>query len=134
MNVLFIEDDPMNRRVVKDLLDVAGATMTGAEDGATGLQMLDAQDFQIVLVDLRMPGMDGITAIQHIRARADAKARVPIIVVTAMAETADRVRGLLLGADDYLIKPVDMEDLRAKVQQTLKRFENIAKPREEFST
>jgi len=69
MKVLFIEDDPMNRRVVKDMLDVAGAEMIEAEDGPTGLQLIEAQDFQIVLVDLRMPGMDGITAIRQIRAR-----------------------------------------------------------------
>ena len=80
MNVLFIEDDRMNRRVVRDMLDVAGASMTEAEDAERGLALIDAQDFQVVLIDLRMPGMDGITAIRHIRARGDARGQVPIIV------------------------------------------------------
>ncbi len=61
MNVLFIEDDRMNRRVVKDMLDVAGVTMVEAESAERGLEILDEQDFVMVLVDLRMPGMDGIT-------------------------------------------------------------------------
>ena len=73
----------MNRRVVGDMLDVAGATMTGAESAELGLQLIDENDYAIVLIDLRMPGMDGITAIQHIRARPDDKAALPIIVVTA---------------------------------------------------
>lgn len=111
MNVLFIEDDPMNRRVVKDMLDVAGATMAEAEDGPAGLAMVEAQDFQIVLVDLRMPGMDGITAIRHIRARPDAKSRVPIIVVTADTAPDLRERCLEAGADDVLFKPVAMDAL-----------------------
>ena len=111
MNVLFIEDDPMNRRVVKDMLDVAGATMTEAEDGATGLGLIDKEDYQIVLVDLRMPGMDGITAIRNIRARSDHKARVPIIVVTADTAPDLRDRCLAAGADDLLFKPVAMDSL-----------------------
>jgi CheY-like chemotaxis protein len=111
MNVLFIEDDPMNRRVVKDMLDVAGATMTEAEDGPTGLQRVDEQDFQIVLVDLRMPGMDGLTAIRHIRERSDEKARVPIIVVTADTAPDMRERCIEAGADDLLFKPVAMDAL-----------------------
>ena len=111
MNVLFVEDDPMNRRVVKDMLDVAGATMVEAEDGPTGLELMSEQDFQIVLVDLRMPGMDGITVIENIRARGDAKARVPIIVVTADTAPDLRERCLAAGADDLLFKPVAMDAL-----------------------
>ncbi len=111
VNVLFIEDDRMNRRVVKDMLDVAGATMVEAESAEQGLQILDEQDFQMVLVDLRMPGMDGITAIEHIRARADAKARVPVIVVTADIAPDLRDRCLAAGADDVIFKPVAMDAL-----------------------
>ena len=85
MNVLFIEDDRMNRRVVKDMLSVAGAEMAEAESAEEGLAMLDSTDYDMLLVDLRMPGMDGMTAIRHIRARSDAKAKVPVIVVTADA-------------------------------------------------
>lgn len=111
MNVLFVEDDPMNRRVVKDMLDVAGALMTGAESAEFGLSLIDERDFDIILMDLRMPGMDGITAIRHIRARPDAKASLPVIVVTA--DTAVDLRDYCLreGADEVLFKPVAMDSL-----------------------
>jgi two-component system, OmpR family, response regulator QseB len=111
MKVLFIEDDPMNRRVVKDMLDVAGAEMIEAEDGPTGLQLIEEQEFQIVLVDLRMPGMDGITAIRRIRGRADAKGSVPVIVVTADTAPDLRERCVAAGADEVLFKPVAMDAL-----------------------
>jgi len=111
MNVLFIEDDRMNRRVVRDMLDVAGAQMTEAESAEEGLRLLDVQDFDMLLVDLRMPGMDGITAIRHVRARADAKATVPIIVVTADTALDLRERCLAAGADEVIFKPVAMDNL-----------------------
>jgi CheY-like chemotaxis protein len=111
LKVLFIEDDRMNRRVVKDMLGVAGVEMIEAESAEAGLAMLDSEDFDILLVDLRMPGMDGITAIRHIRARTDAKARVPVIVVTADAALDLRERCLAAGADDVLFKPVAMDAL-----------------------
>ena len=101
----------MNRRVVNDMLGVAGAVMTGAESGEEGLALLDGHMYDIVLVDLRMPGMDGMTAIGHIRARPDAKARVPIIVVTADTAPNLREECLEAGADDVLFKPVAMEAL-----------------------
>ena len=111
MNVLFIEDDPMNRRVVADMLDVAGAAMTEAESAEIGLKLIDERDFDMALVDLRMPGMDGITAIERIRARGDAKAKLPIIVVTADTAVDLRERCIKAGADDVLFKPVAMDAL-----------------------
>ncbi|WP_022687265.1 response regulator [Sphingomonas phyllosphaerae] len=111
MTVLFIEDDRMNRRVVRDMLDVAGAAMVEAESAEIGLALIDAHDFDIALVDLRMPGMDGMTAIGHIRARSDSKARMPIIVVTADTAVDLRERCLAGGADDVIFKPVAMDEL-----------------------
>jgi CheY-like chemotaxis protein len=111
MNVLFIEDDPMNRRVVADMLDVAGATMAEAESAEIGLQMIDDHDYDMALVDLRMPGMDGMEAIRVIRGRDDAKARLPIIVVTADTAIDLRERCLDAGADEVLFKPVAMDAL-----------------------
>ncbi|APR53755.1 response regulator [Sphingomonas koreensis] len=111
MNILFIEDDPMNRRVVRDMLDVAGASMAEAEHAEEGLRRIGAEDFDVVLVDLRMPGMDGIEAIERIRARDDAKAELPIIVVTADTAIDLRERCLTAGADEVLFKPVAMDAL-----------------------
>jgi CheY-like chemotaxis protein len=121
LNILFIEDDRMNRRVVGDMLDVAGATMVEAESAERGLEILDEQDFEMVLVDLRMPGMDGITAIRHIRARSDAKGMVPIIVVTADVAPDHRQRCLSAGADDVIFKPVAMDSLFDAIGRILAR-------------
>ena len=108
MQVLFIEDDPMNRRVVKDMLSVAGVEMSEAPEAETGLAMLDSQSFDLVLMDLRMPGMDGLTAVRKIRARSDATGSVPIIVVTADTAMDLQQRCKAAGADDLLLKPVAM--------------------------
>lgn len=121
MNVLFIEDDRMNRRVVRDMLDVAGASMTEAESAEAGLATLDAQTFDKLLIDLRMPGMDGITAIEHIRARDDAKATVPIIVITADTALDLRERCIAAGADEVLFKPVAMDALFEAMGRILAR-------------
>ncbi len=111
MTVLFIEDDRMNRRVVRDMLDVAEVEMVEAESAEIGLALIDTHDFAIALIDLRMPGMDGLTAIGHIRARTDAKARLPIIVVTADTAIDLRQRCIAAGANDVIFKPVAMDEL-----------------------
>lgn len=108
MQVLFVEDDAMNRRVVRDMLKVVGADMNEAPDAETGLQMIDEDDFNIILMDLRMPGMDGLTAIRHLRSRPDAKAMLPVIVVTADTALDLRERCLESGADEVILKPVAM--------------------------
>ena len=108
MQVLFIEDDAMNRRVVKDMLSVAGVEMSEAPEAETGLAMLDTQPFDLVLMDLRMPGMDGLTAVRKIRERGDAVSLIPIIVVTADTAMDLQERCRAAGADDLLRKPVAM--------------------------
>lgn len=111
MRVLFVEDDPMNRRVVRDMLSVAGVEMSEAENAETGLRMVDETGYDLVLMDLRMPGMDGLTAIRHIRARPDAKSGLPIIVVTADTAVDLRDECMESGANDLLLKPVAMNSL-----------------------
>lgn len=111
MRVLAIEDDALNRRVVRDMLLVAGVVMDDAESAEIGLRMIGDVDFDVILMDLRMPGMDGFSAIDHIRARPDGKAELPIIVITADAATDLRARCLAHGADELLLKPVAMEEL-----------------------
>jgi len=108
MQVLFVEDDPMNRRVVRDMLRVVGADMEEAEDAETGLRMLADGAYNIILMDLRMPGMDGLTAIRHLRATAGTTATLPIIVVTADTAIDLRQQCMDAGADDVILKPVAM--------------------------
>ena len=111
MNILFVEDDAMNRRVVRDMLTVAGANMDEASDAETGLKMIDEGEYDIILMDLRMPGMDGLTAIRHIRARPDAKSAVPVIVVTADTALDICQNCMDQGADEVILKPVAMSKL-----------------------
>lgn len=123
MHVLFIEDDAMNRRVVRDMLQVVGADMSEAEDAETGLRMIDDDNYNVVLMDLRMPGMDGMTAIQQIRSRFDTKSDLPIIVVTADTALDIREHCLAGGADDVILKPVSMKQLFAAMGKLIVRAE-----------
>jgi len=119
MRVLFVEDNEINRRVVKEMLRSGGVDMDEAADGMTGLEMIDTGDYHLILMDLRMPVMDGMTAIRHIRARGDDKARLPVIVITADdGPTIDR-DCLAAGADDVLHKPVSMAALFGKIRPIL---------------
>jgi CheY-like chemotaxis protein len=111
VRVLFVDDNAMNRKVVKSMLESAEVVMIEAEDAETGLSVLDADLFDLVLMDLRMPGMDGLVAIRQIRARVDDKSRLPIIVVTADDGPNIREQALAAGADDLLHKPVQMQAL-----------------------
>ena len=111
MHVLFVDDDTMNRRVVRDMLEIAGVEMDEAADGQSGLELIDQKDYALILMDLRMPGMDGLTAIRHIRERTDAKAVLPVLVVTADTSVDIRDRCMSNGADDLLQKPVAMNSL-----------------------
>ncbi|WP_425998715.1 response regulator [Caulobacter sp. DWR1-3-2b1] len=111
MRILYVEDDQMNRRVVRDMLSVARLEMSEAPEAKTGLQMIADNEYDLILMDLRMPGMDGLTAIRSIRERDDAKATLPIIVVTADIAADIRDTCLNAGADDVILKPVAMDRL-----------------------
>ncbi len=111
----------MNRRVVRDMLDVAGATMAEADRAEEGLRRIGAEDFDAVLIDLRMPGMDGFEAIRRIRARTDAKSNLPLIVVTADTAPDLGERCMAIGADAVLFKPVAMDALFDAIGSVLAR-------------
>jgi two-component system, OmpR family, response regulator QseB len=111
LRVLFVDDNAMNRKVVKSMLEAAEVPMVEAESAELGLQLIDIHHFDLILMDLRMPGMDGLAAIRAVRARTDAKAGLPIIVVTADNGPDVRGQALAAGADDLLHKPVQMQAL-----------------------
>jgi len=111
MRVLFVEDDPMNRNVVRDMLTIVDVAMAEAADAETGLRMIEDDSYDAILMDLRMPGMDGLEAIRHIRARPDAKGTTPIIVITADMANDLAARCRDVGADHVLSKPVPMDAL-----------------------
>ena len=121
MRVLFVDDNAMNREVVKSMLEAADVVMVEAEDGESGLEMVEADHYDLILMDLRMPGMDGLAAIRAIRARGDAKASLPIIVVTADNGPDIRGQALAAGADDLLHKPVQMQGLFDAIGRAITR-------------
>jgi CheY-like chemotaxis protein len=126
MQVLFVEDDAMNRRVVHDMLSVVGASMDEAADAETGLRMIGEGAYDLVLMDLRMPGMDGLTAISNLRERSDAKSQLPVIVVTADTAIDLRERCLRTGADEVILKPVAMNLLLKTMSQVMSSTRSVA--------
>jgi two-component system cell cycle response regulator DivK len=112
--VLYIEDNYHNRRLVRKILESRGYSLVEAEDGLTGLSM--ARDLRppLILLDIGLPGMDGLEVVAELKGDADVK-DIPVIAVTASAMLGDRERFLAAGCDDYLAKPVQVMELLNKV-------------------
>lgn len=119
MRVLYIEDNAMNRQVVGDMLEISGASMVGAPDAESGLRVVDEQAFDLVLMDIRMPGMDGLTAIGHLRQKNPPVSSVPVIVVTADTSADLRERCEIAEADDVIMKPVALQQLLSSIGRVL---------------
>jgi CheY-like chemotaxis protein len=111
LRVLVAEDNPVNRRLLGVMLERLGHAVEFAHDGRQAVERVRATDYDVVLMDLQMPEMDGITATREIRAVGGAK-RLPIVAVTADATTEDRELCLSAGMDDYLVKPINPELFR----------------------
>ena len=108
MRVLYVEDNEDNRRVVEAMLRAGDIEMAEAEDGQAGLQMIAKDDYDLILMDLRMPRMDGLTAIRELRAQSGPKAALPVIVVTADAGPTIDDDCRAAGADSVLLKPLSI--------------------------
>ena len=115
--VLLIDDDRRLHELLSSYLEQNGFTVIGAPDGQRGLLALEAQPVDIVLLDIMMPGIDGLEVCRRIRL----KSRVPIVMLTAQGDETDRVVGLELGADDYLAKPFGPRELVARLRAVLRR-------------
>ncbi len=111
MRILYVEDDSMNRRVVRDMFASLGMDLNEAPDVATGLRMVDEGHFDAIMTDLMMPEADGLALISAIRRRADAGAAVPILVLTADTSDIARESCLRGGADDVMTKPIRLATL-----------------------
>jgi two-component system KDP operon response regulator KdpE len=116
-SILVVDDDPRLLRLVRVNLEKAGFSVNTASSGAAALEQFDLEMPDAMVVDVTMPGMDGFTLTQRIREASN----VPIIFLTAMGEQSQKVRGLELGADDYLTKPFDPDELVARVRALLRR-------------
>ncbi len=117
--VLVVDDEPRISRLVRDYLDQAGMRAVEAHDGPSALDAFRNRRPDLIIVDLGLPGMDGLDVIRQIRTESD----VPIIILSARSEETDRVVGLELGADDYVVKPFGPKELVARVRALLRRVE-----------
>lgn len=121
--VLVVEDEPGIRLAVKDELEFEGFDVALAEDGPGGLAAIHRERPDLILLDLMLPGRNGFQICEDVRAQG---LRTPIIVITARDQEADKVRGLALGADDYVTKPLSLAELVARVRAVLRRADGGA--------
>jgi DNA-binding response OmpR family regulator len=117
MRVLIIDDDPRLGDLLRGYLEQNGVTVVVAPDGTRGLATLAAQVFDAVVLDVMMPGMDGLEVCKKIRQTS----RIPVVMLTAKGDETDRVVGLELGADDYMAKPFSPRELLARLRAVLRR-------------
>jgi DNA-binding response OmpR family regulator len=120
MKILAVDDEPLYLRLLKVNLEPEGYEVITASDGETALDLVTAKQPDLVILDVMMPKLDGITTCERIRQFSD----VPIIILTARGEEQDRVRGLDVGADDYVVKPFSVTELVARVRAVLRRAKN----------
>ena len=122
-HILLVEDDPFSRKIVATFLEKSGHRVSLAQTGLQALRMLSRTPFDCILMDIHLPGMDGVEATRMIRSSPDFRetAHVPIIALTANAMAGDRERFLDCGMDDYVPKPVDVDHLRRVITETMRR-------------
>jgi DNA-binding response OmpR family regulator len=123
MKVLLIEDEVNVASFIQRGLSEAGYTVTVAMDGVSGLAMATAHDFSIILLDVMLPGMNGLELCRTLR---ETKQQVPVLMLTALGSTENIVTGLDMGADDYLVKPFKLAELLARIRSLTRR--NQAQP------
>ena len=119
--LLMIEDDGRLAQMVVDYLGQSGYAVTHAADGESGLEQLPLVMPELVVLDLMLPGIDGLEVCRRIRALPGGLGRVPVIMLTAKGDPMDRIIGLELGADDYLPKPFEPRELLARIRAVLRR-------------
>ena len=127
--LLVVEDDPALAQALALALSRRGFNVAQATDGRTALQRAITESFEIIVLDLTLPEMDGFEVLSEIRAKGFT---TPIIVLTARGTVGDRVHGLRLGADDYLSKPFDLDELEARLHALLRRSKTGSVSRKDF--
>ena len=125
MRILLVEDDAALGEGIRVALKPEAYTVDWVQDGAGALHALTHEDFALAVLDLGLPRMDGLEVLQRLRAGANA---IPVLVLTARDSTADRIAGLDAGADDYLVKPFDVDELKARIRALLRRSFSRAQP------
>lgn len=116
--ILYVEDNFQNKRLVRKILSARGYEILEAEDGLTGVEIAAKEMPDLILMDISLPGIDGVEATQRIKAKGET-AEIPIIALTANAMRGDRERFIAAGCDDYLPKPISTVDLITMIQKYL---------------
>ncbi len=119
--ILIVEDDEEIAMLERDYLEISGYEVETKNDGHGVADMIKSGDYSLLILDLMLPGTNGYDICREIRDKVD----IPILMVTAKTETIDKIRGLGLGADDYIAKPFDPAELVARVQSHLRRYERL---------
>jgi len=125
MRLLLVEDDSMIGESIRRGLRDDGYTVDWVQDGRAAEVAIETEPYALVLLDLGLPRKDGLAVLASLRARHH---RVPVLVITARDAVPDRIKGLDLGADDYLVKPFDLDELAARIRAVLRRHEGRAEP------
>ena len=125
MRLLLVEDDAMIGESVLDLLRADGYAVDWVKDGDMALTALDAQVYDLVLLDVGLPKRDGLSVLRVLRQQKD---RTPVLITTARDAVAQRVEGLDAGADDYIVKPYDLDELLARIRALIRRAAGRAEP------
>jgi len=129
MRILLVEDDHALGEGIRTALKPEGYTVDWLQDGASALHALSHESFELAILDLGLPRMDGLELLKRLRAAGNA---VPVLVLTARDATTDRIAGLDAGADDYLVKPFDVAELKARLRALLRRSFNRSEPSLEY--
>jgi CheY-like chemotaxis protein/anti-sigma regulatory factor (Ser/Thr protein kinase) len=120
LHILVVEDDTINRYAVSKVLEKLGHVVKTAENGKEALKMLQKEHFGCVFMDIQMPIMNGIEAVGHIRRQGGEEAKVPVVAVTAHAMSGDKESFLEAGMDDYISKPIDMNEICCVLERVAK--------------
>ena len=125
MRLLLVEDDEMIGEATRDLLDAEHYAVDWVRDGTHADNVLRAEQYDLVLLDLGLPGMDGLEVLRRLRSR---RSNVPVLIATARDAVAERIAGLDAGADDYVVKPFVPDELLARIRALLRRAAGRAEP------
>ena len=123
-HLLVVDDDDRIRELLKEYLARAGFRVTAASGGAGARKLIESFDFDLAVFDVMMPGEDGFSLTRWLREQRGPAGRTPVLMLTAMGAPSDRIEGLKLGADDYLAKPFEPEELLLRIEAILRRAQD----------
>ena len=125
MRILLVEDDALIGAAIEQALHDRAQAVDWVQDGTTALSVAAAENYSLILLDLGLPGKDGLTVLRELRQK---KNSIPVIVITARDAVDDRIKGLDEGADDYLVMPFSISELQARMRAVIRRNQGTADP------